>query len=384
MYDVIVIGAGLSGLLAALTARKNGFSTAVVASGTGKLVQSTGLMDEIPIPTDASREEPSAAENTARIDVGQAVADFKKLVAGLGYPYRGEVGRPAAVVTGSGLLKTTALYPDTVAPVPEAGHALIVGFEELADFQPAFVRANLSRQRPKMRVDAIRIRLGCHSQRVMTQLDVAHLLDRKAIRETCVGRIRGQLQTKQIGAPDFCIFPAALGWQHWREVTGSLSDELGATITEAPGLPPNATAIRLNDVLREKAACCGVRFYENTAVSGGKIAGDRLQAIRIVTSARAEYLTGSQFILATGGILGGGLKMTDNGFAETALHLQATAAGTLAAVPKNVHAVGAMQRASSLTQPVVGGVYTIWSTLNALHQALDALEKTDRGGIVNV
>ncbi|MFT8391248.1 MAG: FAD-binding protein [Sporolactobacillus sp.] len=43
MYDIAIIGEGLSGLLTALAASEQGWRTALVTKGVGRLVQSSGV-----------------------------------------------------------------------------------------------------------------------------------------------------------------------------------------------------------------------------------------------------------------------------------------------------------------------------------------------------
>ncbi|MFT8317021.1 MAG: FAD-binding protein [Sporolactobacillus sp.] len=383
MYDIIVIGEGLAGLLAAIGAKSHGLSTALVASGTGKLMQATGVMDQFPNFENFTDHFGSRSDNQA-IDISGAMASFKKLTEQLGYPYQGDPDRPVAIVTGSGWVKRTALYPETLVPILDQGHALIVGFNELVDFQPAFVKENLRRERPGLHADAFMISLGHRSQRVMTQLDAAHLLDQEEIRKSCIEQIKKQLTQQQITQPDICIFPSSLGMRHWREIVRQFSRELGCPVTEAPGMPPNATAIRLNDVLCTEAIRLGVRLYVDTTVDGCHVDGKHLRTIRVRNASRIIDLAGREFILATGGVLGGGLSVTASGFRETALHLAMIPNGKLEVPPENLHPAGAARAMSTFSSPVVGGVYTIWSSLDALDKAEKRLRNPVSGGMGHV
>ncbi|WP_010630692.1 FAD-binding protein [Sporolactobacillus vineae] len=379
MYDVVVIGQGLSGMLAAIWARGEGKRTAMIMSGAGKIMQSTGVLDLIPgsrgTLDEWMKQYPFHSENKA--DVLQAVAKFKALTRELGYPYNGDVREPVPVVTGSGHIKETALYPDTVTPVPDRGHAVVVGFQELPDFQPLFISKNLQKERPLMTVDAIRIPLGEDSQRVLTQLDAARLLDQKEVRARCLRRISGQLADKGISQADFFVFPSSLGNEAWAQTLKQFSEGLGARVTEAPGMPPNATAIRLNDRLKLKAIRSGVRLYADTTVTGADIEKNHIRSVRVRMANRATDVAGRQFVLATGGILGGGLEVTPDGIRETALHLNTDGDGRPMNPPDNLFLAGASGGRQLTRHGIVGGVYSLVSS----YASVFGLRKTVAGGM---
>lgn len=376
MYDVVVIGQGLSGMLAAVWAREEGKRTAMIMSGAGKLMQATGVLDLIPGSRGTLSEWTQLhSENTA--DVLQAVEKFKALTHELGYPYNGDVRKPVPVVTGSGHIKETALYPDTVTPVPDRGHAVVVGFRELPDFQPLFISRNLQKERPLMDVDAIRIQLGEDSQRVMTQLDAARLLDQKEIRDRCLSQISHQLADKGIPQADFFVFPSSLGNEAWAQTLKQFSESLGAKVTEAPGMPPNATAIRLNDRLKLKAIRSGVRLYADTTVTGAEIEQNLIRSVKVRMANRTTEVAGKQFILATGGILGGGLEVTPDGVSETALHLKTDADGRPVNPPDNLFLAGASGGRQLTRHGIVGGIYSLVSSYASVY----GLRKAVTGGI---
>ncbi|WP_332238990.1 FAD-binding protein [Sporolactobacillus sp. KGMB 08714] len=382
MYDVVVIGQGLSGLLSAIWAREEGRRTALVAAGAGKIMQSTGVIDLIPGSDGKLKEwtEHYHVGPRQQLQLAEAVGKFQKLMNRLGYPYTGDIEDPAPIVTGSGRVKRTALYPQTVVPVPDRGSAIVVGFDELADFQPFFVRENLRRERPQLSVESIRIHLGMHSQRLMTQLDAARLLDRKDIREDCIRQIKRQMAQKHIGRPDLFIFPASLGENRWEETIGQFHIELGARVTEAPGLPPNATAVRLYERLKRAAVRSGVRFYSDTTVVGASIDGEAIKSVKIKTPGRVSELSGEYFILATGGILGGGLEVTSQGIKECALHLETDASGKAVRPPINLHPAGASRGERTAGPGIVGGAYTLLSS----YEAVSGLRRSVAGGVENV
>jgi glycerol-3-phosphate dehydrogenase subunit B len=364
MYDVVVIGQGLSGMLSAIWAKQQGYRTALVAAGTGKVMQSTGVMDLIPGSDGGLKEwgELYPSSTLQKTQLNEAIEEFKALMNKLNYPYKGDLENLTSIVTGSGHVKKTALYPETISSLPEKGHMVIIGFEEVVDFQPAYIMGNLQKDWPNVSVDALKVRLGNNSQRTMTQLDAARLLDQKETREYCLKQIKHQMAEKKISQPDLFIFPASLGVENWKETIEQFTSELNAKVTEAPGMPPNTTAIRLNERLKKEAVKLGVRFYADTTVAGCTLDEEEIKSLTIKTANRMTDLSGKQFILATGGILGGGLEVTANGVKETAVRLETDEFGELINCPSNLYAVGASNGTKVTHNGITGGIYTIIST----------------------
>ena len=124
MYDVVVIGQGLSGMLSAIRAKEQGYRTALVAAGTGKIMQSTGVLDLIP-GTDRNVKEWKELNRSELfghlLNSSGALTRFMELTKRLGYPYRGDLENLTPIIMGSGHVKKTAFYPETISPIPERG-----------------------------------------------------------------------------------------------------------------------------------------------------------------------------------------------------------------------------------------------------------------------
>ncbi len=378
MYDVIVVGQGLTGLLSAIVARKQNKKVALVAKGTGKMLQSTGLMDLVPGSNKDFSQwmELYGLSNREKITVKDAINEFKRLTEKIGYEYVGDVDKLANVVTSSGHLKSTALYPKTITPIPEKGRVVIVGFNEIVDFQPEFLKGNLQKVRPDLQIGTMSVRLDKNSQRTLTQLDAARALDEKDSREHILKQIKEKMKTKSTEGVDLFIFPAALGVQQWEEVHTQFCTELKAKVTEAPGLPPNATAIRLHERLRKEAIKLGVRFYADTEVNGFSKKGT-INEITIKMNNRSAKLQSDHLLICTGGILGGGLEQTAKGLKETTLQLSVNKEGAYVNLPNHVYPVGASLGTNVIHYGITGGIYSVVSSYLTNLQ----IERSDMRGL---
>ena len=373
MYDVVIVGRGLTGLLSAIWSKKFAEKVAVVAQGTGKVVQSTGLFDIT--PGNEETENPFIKTDVAE----KAVAKFKELMKQLDYPYQGSLEKPVPVVTGAGFVKYTTLYPETITPVPSTGHVVIVGFEEIADFQPAYVKGNLQTERPELNIDTIKVRLGEKSLRTLTQNDAARLLDRKEIRNGVIKQIKSQMAEKNIEQPRLFIFPASLGIANWREAVQDFHEALGTPVTEAPGMPPNATAIRLEEKLTKEAIRLGIRFYLDTEVTGSTIEDNKVVSLTIKNNSKVNTLKGANFIIAGGGVLGGGLTVTSKGLKDSILGLDVDEFGRYKVCPENVIPAGATLGTKMLKFGITGGIFSIQSG----YESCLKLEEYLAGGIIH-
>lgn len=357
MYDYIVIGQGLTGMLSAIWAREKGASVALVSLGEGRIIQSTGVMD--PIHQTQSWDE---------MMIKNGINTFKELLNRLDYPYHGNNDTPVEIITGSGHLKWTGLYPETIQPIPKQGHIAIIGFREIADFQPEYVKGNLSKDRPDLKINAINISLGKRTLRTMTQLDAARMLDDQEVRKYVLKQVKEKLRENAVQSLDLCVFPSSLGIQEWKKVMGEFQQELQAPVTEAVGMPPNATAIRLHEALKKEMTRLGVRIYFNTQVIGSHIEKNLLKSIRINNST-LEEMTAKKYIMATGGILGGGFERTTEGLKEKVLGVEINQNGEYLSPIKNLYCIGASQGLHVIRNGITGGVYSILSSYTTIEKA---------------
>ncbi len=364
IYDVIVIGHGLTGMLTAIWAKEQGKTVAIVHQGSGRIIQSTGLFDIIPgLKSEISDLiDKYQIEDWSKTFIEDGINEFKLLMNRLNYPYKGSVEDPVEVVTGSGHLKQTALYPDTIKPIPNEGHVVIVSYKEIADFQPTFVKDNLQKERPKLSIDKINISLGIRNLRTMTQLDAARLLEKQEIRNKVIDQIN---EFKNITQADLYIFPSVLGVEGWDNIIKDFGNRLGADITEAPGMPPNATAIRLNDYLRKEVIKLGVKLYSNSTVIGNEINANKIRNITVRNNNNVFKLASKNYVLATGGIIGGGIEVTSEGLIEKAIGVEINNDGELIESIENVLLVGASNGFNVLNHGITGGVYSILSSYRA-------------------
>lgn len=174
-HDVIVIGAGLSGLMAAKTAIESGLKTMVLGKGMGMMHIFPGGIDLLgyhPENDMAVQEEVRSGLSRliqdkpnhpyARVgleDIERAVHSFSGLFDPEGYHYTGEPGRNTILPTGIGSLRPSYLVPSTMIAGRDifSEPTLVVGFHEFSGFYPAYAVSNF---RSLSKANGLRVRSG--------------------------------------------------------------------------------------------------------------------------------------------------------------------------------------------------------------------------------
>jgi glycerol-3-phosphate dehydrogenase subunit B len=335
-HDVVVIGAGVAGLTAAVRLAEAGASVLVLAKGVGATHLSPGTIDVLGYDPDpvARPLEALRALTAARPEhpynlvgaegVAEAVEWFKgRFPDGPLAPYA-FVGDPAENVrlpTAVGVLKPTAVVPETMAggDLRDGGAVCVVGFRALKDFHPMLLADNLGRHegieargieldlRPEGRVDANSLAFG-------------RAFDDPAFRSAVVAQIAARLR-----AGERVALPAVLGVRDPHAVWTEMEDKLGRPVFEVPTLPPSVPGMRIFATLRERLRRAGGKIIMNAVVTEADHDGTRLTAVSARIGLRSALHAAERFVLATGGIADGGIELDSHWVGrETALGLPVT------------------------------------------------------------
>ncbi len=163
MHDLIVIGAGLTGLMAAYTAAKAGLAVKVIAKGLGALHWSAGTVDVLgyypdestpvtrPLQTiqalsQARPQHPYALLNG--MELKDALQTFSSLAQDIGLPYPGNADANVSLPSPVGAARPTflATLAQITGDLSRAEPMLIVGLRGMRDFFPELIAENLNKQ----------------------------------------------------------------------------------------------------------------------------------------------------------------------------------------------------------------------------------------------
>jgi glycerol-3-phosphate dehydrogenase subunit B len=322
-FDVIVIGAGLSGLACANHLADEGVKVGLIAKGGGFLHFTAGCVDVLgktaggePVSDprygidDLIAREPRHPYALAGKDhlVG-GLRKFQQAMAEGDLPFESDEHANLTLPTAAGSTRTTCLAPATMVSgsMSESSPMLVVGFRRFRDFYPPYLAANLDRiagfpvRHLYLDVPAFRER---HH---LLPLDVARALDDTATREEIAGMVRFNLgDAGRVG------FPAVLGIDRPAETFRHLSELIGRPLFEISTLPPSVAGIRIDGTLRRRLLRRGTRI-EIGFWAKGRLDGNRAVEIVVDSAGGAMAHTADAFVLATGGTGGGGIHARHDG-----------------------------------------------------------------------
>ncbi len=323
MLDVLVIGAGLAGLTAALTAAEAGLSVRVVAKGLGALHWNAGTIDVLGyLPgSDFAVDEPLAALEQlpaehpyrllGRAQVDAALQRMQERLAAAGLPYAGaaQAGRNLLLPSAVGAVRPTLLAPQAqlAGALPGGAPMLIAGVEGLRDFYPHLIAENLVRQGVQARAAFVPW-AAVSDQHDRNAVQLAAGLDDPAQR-----RRYAQALAPLVRPGERVALPAILGLDAHAVVLADLRAATGAELCEVPLLPPSVPGIRLFQTLRRLLAQANVRIESNMEVTAYSSRDGRVEYVESATAARPLRHSARAFVLATGGVLGGGFNSSHDG-----------------------------------------------------------------------
>jgi len=323
--DVLVIGAGLAGLVAGWQAASRGRRTQVIAKGWGITHWHSGCLDVLGYyPPESPEAVRSPAEGLAQLieanpghpyalagldAIGEALDAFQQLCAAAGYPMHGSMERNWLLPSAIGALRPTCLAPETMiaGDLGQRQPMLIAGFETFRDFYADLVADNLSAQQFPARAVTLDVPT-LRRRRTLTGVILADLFEAPEFRAEVVEAIQPRLgDAARIG------FPAVLGLRQPLGVKHDLEERLGRPVFEIPSLPPSVPGMRLHRLLVAAIEQAGGRVYEGMQVVAADADDGRVTAVWSEAAARRKRHQANAYVLATGGVLGGGLVAEADG-----------------------------------------------------------------------
>ena len=295
--QVVVVGAGLAGLTAALIAAEAGAKVELVAQGQGALTLHPGWIEVGDVAALAGQPDHPYARAAESLAAGLSLIDR---IAGL------QAAEDQAI-TGLGERRRIAYRVGHNADAPASGRTLIVGFAGWRDFYAGMIADNLC----AAGIDAAALTISVPDLGGNFDnwtVDLARWLDTPAGRDHLIGQIKPKLD----GAAQVAL-PAVLGFQP--ETRAQIAEALGVPVVEIPTLTPSIPGLRLYHGLRRALIAQGGRFTVGPRVSGLEIKDGRVTGVFAATAAngRARVLPADAVILATGGLFGGGLESDYHG-----------------------------------------------------------------------
>ena len=332
--QLMVIGAGMAGMAAALFAARRGLST-IQAGLTGETLYASGLFDLygathgrdrdlIDDPWEGLRQLRRSHPDhpfclVPNSQIRSAMDMLTDFLGHAGHPYTGHAGRNSRLITPIGTIKRTYRVPETmwagVQALEKKAPCLIVDIQGLRGFSGAQILSTLKPSWPELTVATIDLprenRLGPkYAEHIARGLDV------EAARRELADAIRPHL-----GRAEYVGLPAILGIHDSEGVRRDLNRMLRRPVFEIPTMPPAISGVRLKETFETHMPQLGVQtFYHHTVHSIERLTNGHfvltLGATRPETTVVAENI-----LLATGRFLGKGLVAERQGIREALMGL---------------------------------------------------------------
>ncbi len=338
--DLLIVGGGLTGFVAAWRAQREGLKTVVVAQGPGSLPFTSGALDLLAVyPTETKRYRESPWEALSELietepdhpygrvglrGVRVAVEAFLSyLEAGpLAYYRRGEENM--AIVTGAGTIKPT--YAVSVSMKnnrlawSQRRPALILGFEGLPEFSPEQVVCNLQDRWSGLKAARLDRTVLLDGNRRLTITQLASEFERPEFRDRFAEAVRPLL-----GQSRFLGLPAVLGFDRVAGICRDLEERLGVGLFEIPLLTPSLPGMRLGALLKRDLLEAGVDYRQGAPVGRFDRQDGHVSVAYRTGQSCEERILAEHVVVATGRFFGGGLEANRQGVSEMLLGLKVEA-----------------------------------------------------------
>ena len=320
MRDVLVIGAGLSGLVTALRCQESGLSVTIVAKGMGATHLAPGTIDVLGYTPDLVENPAHAlgvfgdanpAHPYARIGLATVGASIEWFLQRFdGYGYTGSLDANMLLPTAIGAIKPSALTPATMAEgdLREGARVLFVGLRQLKDFFPALAAENVANAKlpsgAQVMARGVQIEPPTNEEADVSGLSFARLFDDSEFRKIVVTQVAAHLdEGESVG------FPAVLGVKDAHRVWMEMQDALGSPVFEVPCLPPSVPGIRLYDILSGQFIRAGGRMVVGAEAVDAGVEGEHVASVLVQNAARVRPYEARFYVLASGGFASGAIAM---------------------------------------------------------------------------
>jgi glycerol-3-phosphate dehydrogenase subunit B len=297
-HDVVVIGGGMSGLMASLYLAGKGFKTALISRGDPVCCLSTGCVDVLSSETHPLEGLDKLSEGhpyrlVGRKGIEEAIKEFKNIMAATRIPYTGTVRNNREILTPIGTFKTTCLVPLTMAAAEgcREGYTHVISFKGIKDFYPSYITSRLKNTG-----------FSLYDAGVSSTLGIATRFEEKGFLEEFISWLEG-LEI----SPGKIALPAVLGLNNPGGIMKEISRRTGSEVFEIPTLPPSIPGLRLFRALKGALQERGGDLYWGKVISSVECNGSQVEAVTLSTSGRSSRVQGRAFILATGSFVSGGL-----------------------------------------------------------------------------
>jgi glycerol-3-phosphate dehydrogenase subunit B len=192
-------------------------------------------------------------------------------------------------------------------------HLIVIGFEKYLDFYPELIAENLNAH--GISSEGISLDVPSLAKRRITNSNsLTRLFETQEFRQEVVKAIKNRVKNAQKIA-----FPAVLGTNRAVYIKNELESSLGVQVFEIPTLPPSTPGKRLHNILTTAIEEYGGHVYDGMEVLSADADETTINTVWTEAAARLKPHHSKSYVFAAGGILGGGIFVNRNGYAQEAI-----------------------------------------------------------------
>ncbi|MCO1601576.1 FAD-binding protein [Desulfosporosinus nitroreducens] len=328
MWDAVVVGGGLAGWIAGIRAAQRGKKVLLVTEGVGTLFYFSGIFDYGDI--EGLRHLP---KHPYTLFNSEAIAQGQHFVQEICPEYIiNETPQSAFTVLGTvrqgDLMPRNMILPDR----QEQGRFVLLVPEGLKDFFPEVVIANMAREFPGWQVSAKRMRVDALAEWVklgksVSSIDYSAIWRSEEGQRVLAHEIEEIKRQYQVGNKPqekiVVVLPSLVKEYVDFSRTKPCIEEFSLPVLEMSSFVPSPHGRYFAEYLKHRFTdlggelMIGARAVSLNQESPSENKARTCQEVIVNSKGKSLCLKGKKFILATGGLLGGGIKV---GMARKSIH----------------------------------------------------------------
>lgn len=310
VWDGIIVGGGLAGLIAGITAVERGKHILLVAEGVGSLSFASGVIDF----GDYYALRDKGGHPYSLISKDQAIESIISWQEICPF-YKGSWGRGELVLTPLGETRLAGYVPYSLSaqPLQVAKRIILVAPQGLKDFFPRLFASNLAINFPQAEVTIKPLQAeGFTSQYRLGKSVLATDYARYWASQEgtdCLTEFFMEILREVAGPQEdvVLVFPGLSA--SFEPLLQELLVSLTVAVVEPTIFPPSPVGMDLYKFLRKKFKDLGGEFLISGKAKAAVLEDGYCRSIVLQSKGKTLELKANAFVLATGGLFGGGLQV---------------------------------------------------------------------------
>lgn len=329
-FDTIIIGGGLSGLVAGIDLVRKGQKCLIVSSGQSALHFFSGSFElygkeDEPLKAIAALDASHPYSKLGAERVEALAARVKPFFAELGLNFKGDASANHWRMTPLGVMKRAWLTLDEYASFESQTEmpwkkVSILNIDGFLDFHTSYVAAALEAKGVEVEVGSLSAPQFDKLRESPTEMRSTNIS--KTIIGDFVAALASQINEKA-GEADAVLMPAVAGLTGTAEVA-LLKENVNVPLHFLPTLPPSTPGIRIQMMLKKYFQQQGGVYMLGDSVTEGRFEAGKLMSIKTVNNEETEF-EADNFILATGSFFSKGIVASQSGVTEPVFGLDVDA-----------------------------------------------------------